>query len=119
ITLYKNRKLLFLEQIINSFKKKKIVQFAIYIRKKIARNPVKICSKSTFFDKNWYLDYYPDVKMSGLDPVIHYIKYGAAEKRDPGPHFSTQYYLEENPDVEIMGINPLVHYEIQKKYLIE
>ncbi|KTC93481.1 chromosome segregation protein [Legionella cincinnatiensis] len=112
IFLSKNKKILFLEQTIASLRKKKIYQFTQRIRKKILINPIKICSSSVFFDANWYLDYYPDVKASGLDPVMHYVKYGAAEKRDPGPNFSTIFYLEENPEVEKMGVNPLVHFEV-------
>ncbi|WP_133131511.1 methyltransferase [Legionella sainthelensi] len=108
----KNKKILFLEQTIRSLKNKKIHQLTRRVRKKILRNPLKICSRSVFFDENWYLDHYPDVKAAGLDPVIHYVKYGAAEKRDPGPNFSTAFYIEENPEVERMRINPLVHFEV-------
>ncbi|VEB38828.1 chromosome segregation protein SMC [Legionella sainthelensi] len=108
----KNKKILFLEQTIKSLKNRKVHQLTRKIRKKILRNPIKICSRSVFFDENWYLDHYPDVKASGLNPVIHYVKYGAAEKRDPGPNFSTAFYLEENPEVERMRMNPLVHFEV-------
>ncbi|KTC93482.1 glycosyltransferase family 2 protein [Legionella cincinnatiensis] len=77
----------------------------------INKKAIKICKKSAYFDANWYLDNYPDVKAAGLDPVLHYVKYGAVEKRDPGPNFSTVDYLIENPIAQEKGINPLVHFE--------
>ena len=62
------------------------------------------------FDRNWYLNEYKDVANSGIDPVFHYLRYGADERRDPGPWFSTSWYLDEYNDVQDAGINPLVHY---------
>lgn len=75
------------------------------------KKAIKICSSSIYFDANWYLERYPDVKASGLDPFFHYVEYGAKEKRDPGPNFSTENYFLENPDAEKRGINPLVHFK--------
>ena len=34
------------------------------------------------FDREWYLKEYPEVKLSGIDPFIHYVKYGFKEKRN-------------------------------------
>ncbi len=62
------------------------------------------------FDDMWYLQRYPDVAASGVDPLEHYLGFGAAEKRDPNPFFSTAWYLERNPDVAAAGTNPLLHY---------
>ncbi len=47
-----------------------------------------------------------------LNPLGHYLKYGAAEGRQPHPLFDAEYYLERNPDVRQAGINPLLHYII-------
>jgi glycosyltransferase involved in cell wall biosynthesis len=33
------------------------------------------------FDRNWYLNEYPDVAKSGMDPLKHYLEYGAKEGR--------------------------------------
>jgi O-antigen biosynthesis protein len=65
---------------------------------------------SGLFDRNWYLKNYPDVRSSGVDPVLHYLKFGAMEGRDPSPLFDSDWYLQQNPDVRAAGINPLVHY---------
>jgi GT2 family glycosyltransferase/glycosyltransferase involved in cell wall biosynthesis len=62
------------------------------------------------FDADWYLKSYPDVAAAGVDPLHHYLFYGAAEGRDPGPNFNTRIYLTRNPDVAARGVNPLVHY---------
>lgn len=69
-----------------------------------------LVTRSRLFDKAWYLKTYPDVAESGVDPIEHYLQFGAAEGRDPGPEFSTSSYLSGNPDVAAAGINPLVHF---------
>jgi len=65
---------------------------------------------SKLFDSQAYLKDYPDVYLSGMDPIMHYIKFGAREGRKAGPLFDTHFYLEQNPDVADSGINPLIHY---------
>jgi len=62
------------------------------------------------FDSGWYLKNNPDVADTGIDPLVHYQNYGAAEGRDPNPLFMTKWYLEHNPDVAVNKINPLQHY---------
>ena len=71
----------------------------------------KLIAKSKYFNKNWYLKTYPDVKKAKMDPIEHYMKYGWKEGRNPGPKFSTNDYLDLNADVKKAKINPLVHYE--------
>lgn len=60
--------------------------------------------------EDWYLNTYPDVAISGLSATEHYLKFGAAENRNPSPEFDTAWYLKEYPDVAESGLNPLVHY---------
>src|SRR5690606_868829 len=40
---------------------------------------------SNMFDAAWYLEQYQDIADTGIDPVVHYLAYGANEGRDPGP----------------------------------
>jgi hypothetical protein len=68
--------------------------------------------KSGLFDSDYYLRRNLDVAAGGEEPVLHYLRCGAAERRDPGPYFSTTWYLEQNPDVAKSGVNPLYHYVI-------
>lgn len=65
---------------------------------------------SDFFDKAWYLSQYPDVEQQGLDPIDHYLRFGAQEGRNPSPDFDTRWYLKTYPDVAESGLNPLVHF---------
>lgn len=53
---------------------------------------VEIVKNSDLFDSSWYMENYPDVKMSGLAPAEHYVKYGGALGRDPSEKFCTKLY---------------------------
>lgn len=66
--------------------------------------------KSGLFDADWYLEKYPDVQKSSIDPAKHYLLYGASEGRKPSPSFDGDWYLQANPDVRNEKINPLIHY---------
>ena len=37
------------------------------------------------FHTKWYLEVNPDVAAAGMNPLIHYVKYGAREGREPRP----------------------------------
>jgi hypothetical protein len=69
-----------------------------------------LVNESGLIDKKWYLSQYPDVAEANYEPVKHYLRFGAAEERDPSPDFSTSYYIRSNPDILKSGVNPLVHY---------
>lgn len=73
-------------------------------------DPLRIVRASGLFDADWYLQQYPDVRASGMDPLVHYLKFGTVENRSPNPYFDAPKYLENNPDVAEAGTNPLVHY---------
>ncbi len=62
------------------------------------------------FDSDWYLAQNPDVRKAGVNPLEHYVRFGAAEGRDPNPLFDTNWYLTQYPDVRQHGVNPLEHY---------
>lgn len=63
-----------------------------------------------FFDKDFYLENNPDVRVAGVDPLTHYLKCGWKEGRNPSQQFDTQFYLEQNPHLFQKEICPLVHY---------
>jgi glycosyltransferase involved in cell wall biosynthesis len=67
-------------------------------------------ARSGLFDRDWYLNEYPDVAVAGIDPVDHYLRHGAAGGLNPGADFSSWGYLDANPDVAQQGTNPFVHY---------
>lgn len=63
------------------------------------------------FDVAYYLMRYPDIARAvKIDPVQHYISYGASEGRDPSPHFSTKHYVARYPEVAKSGLNPFYHW---------
>jgi hypothetical protein len=74
------------------------------------RTDEELLRRSQLFDREWYLSRYPDVRSRSMDPVKHYLKYGAREGRDPCACFSTSGYISRYPDVMAAGVNPLVHY---------
>lgn len=39
------------------------------------------------WDAKWYRNRHPDVRATGLDPLFHYLRFGLAEGRDPGPYY--------------------------------
>ena len=69
-------------------------------------------ARSGLFDRDWYIMTNPDVAAFGIDPVRHYVAFGAREGRDPSPLFDTDWYLAQYPDVAASGVNPLVHFII-------
>lgn len=73
----------------------------------VARSSIE---RSGLFDARFYIAKYPHVAESGLDPLDHYLRVGAAAGFDPSARFSTEYYLSENSDVAHAGVNPLAHF---------
>ncbi len=69
-----------------------------------------IIDESGLFDALFYRENYKDLADSPLEPVLHYLLFGAKELRNPSATFNTAYYLERYPEVLHSSINPLVHY---------
>jgi hypothetical protein len=65
---------------------------------------------SGLFDEAWYRRHCPDAAVSPIDPVLHYLRQGAAEGRDPSLHFCGGAYRRRYPDVAAAGVNPLLHF---------
>lgn len=78
------------------------------------RQQIEMLAKSPIFDREWYLEQYPDVVERGMDPVEHYVLHGASEGRQPGPNFDTEWYRTTYPDVAA-GMNPAIHYLVTGK----
>jgi len=72
----------------------------------------RLISESGLFDADWYLNRYPDVVESGLDPLDHYARFGGFEGRWSGPEFHGRWYEERYPDVTLSGLNPLAHFAL-------
>jgi FkbM family methyltransferase len=74
------------------------------------RRHSKLIRESQLLDENWYRTKYSELVTSRTDPVLHYLRCGAAQGCDPNQLFDTRWYLEQNPDVAAAGVNPLLHY---------
>jgi hypothetical protein len=70
----------------------------------------RVIEASRTFDPEWYLANNPDVAAAGIPPLVHYLRWGAREGRDPNRLFDTSWYVEQNPHVALAGRNPLAHY---------
>ena len=66
--------------------------------------------KSDLFDSKYYLKENPDVAKAKVNPILHYLKFGWKEGRNPSAKFDGNEYLNKRPDVRVAGICPLVHY---------
>ena len=62
------------------------------------------------FHAKWYLQAYPDVARCEMDAYEHYLRFGAAEGRNPNPCFDTSWYLRMNNDVQKAGVNAHLHF---------
>lgn len=71
---------------------------------------IEIIAESGLFDAAWYQREYPDVDLSGLDPIFHFAFVGDMLRRNPSPEFDSRKYLFNNPDVEESAIEPFLHY---------
>jgi len=70
----------------------------------------QILASSGLFDSDWYLQRYDDVRQANKDPIVHYLRFGAAEGRDPSERFDTAAYVREHPEIAATRQNPLLHY---------
>ena len=65
---------------------------------------------SGLFDSVWYLAQYPDVEAAGVDPALHFARFGHLEGRAPGPGFDPARYRAEHPELEASGLSAFEHY---------
>ncbi|WP_416409236.1 hypothetical protein [Agrobacterium rosae] len=63
-----------------------------------------------YFDTEFYKETYQDVAKSGIDPLRHYILYGAREGRNPSRFFDSSSYMAAHPETQRFPNNPLLHY---------
>ena len=68
----------------------------------------RLINKSGLFDDNYYLKHNSDIDSQNIDPLIHYIKIGWREGRNPNELFDSTWYTKQNPDSA--GMDPILHY---------
>lgn len=88
---------------------------------------------SNQFDSDWYLLNYPDVRASNIDPIFHYVFYGAFEGRSPIDiskldlkiELTSQGVFNRNPYVRALKSNRVIaidaglNYEKDEECLLE
>jgi hypothetical protein len=67
-------------------------------------------SPSPYFDVQWYLNAFADVRESGAEPLSHFIETGMAQLRDPHPAFNMRWYAEN----QMQGQSSPIHHYIRE-----
>ncbi|WP_319529857.1 glycosyltransferase family 4 protein [uncultured Cohaesibacter sp.] len=67
----------------------------------------KAIERSGLFCADWYLENNPDVVGASMDPLLHYLKFGAFEGRNPSPYFDNEAFLQAHPHLRTLRISPL------------
>ncbi len=62
------------------------------------------------FDQAFYLFRNKDVASAGVDPLVHFVRWGHREGRNPHPGFSLAAYAAAFPDVASAGENLFAHH---------
>jgi hypothetical protein len=72
---------------------------------------ISAIQRTGLFDAEWYQRRYPDVKEAGMNPIRHYVEFGAREDRAPNPWFDPVWYRTTHGLRP--GEQPLPHYVSQ------
>ena len=63
-----------------------------------------------FFDQDYYLSQYFDIRENNVNPIYHFLSKGYKERRNPNDTFITSLYLKNHPEILEQDLNPFVHY---------
>jgi hypothetical protein len=74
------------------------------------REALSVIQESGLFDEDWYYRNHPDVAATKISGVVHYVKHGAAEGRNPTSFFDTNRYRRLKSANIPPWQNPLAHY---------
>ena len=62
-----------------------------------------------YFDEQYYLETYPDVKDSGMDPFVHFMQIGWKENKNPSARIDIRFYKNINYEWQKYNLTPLQH----------
>ena len=71
---------------------------------------LKLIIDSDYWDADYYLNTYKDIKESGANPLLHFYNIGSYEGRNPSGKFNTKFYAKSYANELITGQIPLIHY---------
>ena len=63
-----------------------------------------------FFNRHWFEEQYPYVRLGQYDAATYYLRYGVSQRMQPSVNFDAVWYVERYKDVAASGGNPLLHY---------
>lgn len=76
-----------------------------------------------YFDQNYYLTQYPEVRSQNIDPFEHYVQFGWKEGKNPSETFETIFYIRqyfrETGFKNKYNLNPLADYAKSKLFFKE
>jgi GT2 family glycosyltransferase len=75
------------------------------------RHLASLVQGTGLFDAAWYVEVNPDVVDDGYDPLLHYVRHGDREGRQPMPLFDPVFYRQQ-PGSEGGQPNSLLHYAL-------
>lgn len=78
-----------------------------YLKYKVVRRAIK---KARVFQQDYYMISNPDVAVTYVDLLKHFILHGWKENRNPSTLFDVNFYINQYPDVKMKGMNPLYHF---------
>ncbi len=71
---------------------------------------LSLLESSALFDATWYAGTYADVRLSDLDPAVHYLRIGAPLGRNPSARFDAKAYEQTYPEALGFHGGALLHY---------
>jgi len=74
------------------------------------RQQADVIRKSGLFDSEYYSGSGNFDGAAPSDPILHFVRYGAAQGRKPNPYFEPHFYNRRNRLAFLRGWNPLCHY---------
>ncbi len=74
------------------------------------KGDLDLFERSDLFDKDWYVQQYPDVEILGMDPAEHYLRFGWRLNRKPSANFNQQNIPGWNVSHSESAGNPLIAY---------
>lgn len=69
-----------------------------------------------YFDKEFYKNTYKEISFANLEPILHFVRIGWKEGKNPSQNFSTKHYLNIYSDVKNANINPYWHFIVAGQY---
>ena len=66
--------------------------------------------KSGLFNRAYYTEHCEENQKYIYNPLLHFIRIGTPQGKNPNPLFDLSFYIDQNPDLRKSGMNPLFHY---------